>query len=73
MAKRYLDAKDVPYREIDIEAVPGAAEQVQAWARGYKTVPTFRIGDDGKLSFIKAYDIPTGGKFMWWAGMVALP
>ena len=34
---------------------------------------TFRIGDDGKLSFIKAYDIPTGGKFMWWAGMVALP
>ena len=45
MAKRYLNAHDIPYQEIDIEVVPGAAAQVQAWARGYKTVPTFRIGD----------------------------
>ena len=33
---------------------------------------TFRIGDDGKLTFVKAYDIETGGRLMWWAGMVTL-
>ena len=32
---------------------------------------TFRIGDDGKLTFVKAYDIETGSKFQWWMGMVA--
>jgi 6-phosphogluconolactonase len=31
---------------------------------------TFRIADDGKLTFVKAYDIETGGRFMWWMGMV---
>ncbi len=40
-------------------------------------VPTrlslFRIGDDGKLAFVRSYDMETGGKFMWWMGMVTLP
>ena len=44
LAKRYLRDQGIAYQEIDIESVPGAAEQVQAWARGYKTVPTFVIG-----------------------------
>jgi 6-phosphogluconolactonase len=39
-------------------------------------VPTrltlFRIGDDGKLNFERSYDIETGGRFMWWMGMVTL-
>ena len=38
-------------------------------------VPTrlslFRIADDGTLSFVRAYDFETGGRFMWWMGMVA--
>ena len=37
-------------------------------------VPTrlslFRIGDDGKLTFARSYDMETGGRFMWWMGMV---
>jgi 6-phosphogluconolactonase (cycloisomerase 2 family) len=41
------------------------------------TVPTrlttHRIGDDGKLTFLRAYDIETNGQLMWWAGMVELP
>ena len=45
MAKRYLQQKGVPYLEIDIERVPGAAEEVMRLARGYKTVPTLIIGD----------------------------
>jgi len=45
MAKRYLQQKGVPYREIDIERVPGAAKEVMRLARGYKTVPTLIIGE----------------------------
>jgi 6-phosphogluconolactonase len=32
----------------------------------------FRIGEDGKLSFARSYDIETGGRLMWWMGMVTL-
>src|ERR1700704_4500158 len=32
----------------------------------------FRIGDDGKLAFARAYDIDVGDKTMFWMGMVAL-
>jgi 6-phosphogluconolactonase len=42
-----------------------------------KTVPAglsvFRIGDDGKLTFVRAYDVDVGGKSMFWMGMVPLP
>jgi 6-phosphogluconolactonase (cycloisomerase 2 family) len=30
----------------------------------------FRIGDDGKLTFVRKYDIDVGDKVMWWMGMV---
>lgn len=29
----------------------------------------FRIGNDGKLSFARSYDVEVGGRFMWWMGM----
>jgi hypothetical protein len=32
----------------------------------------FRIGDDGKLTFERSYDVETTGRFMWWMGMVTL-
>ena len=32
----------------------------------------FRIGDDGKLTFVRKYDIDGGGKTMFWMGMVQL-
>ena len=42
-----------------------------------KTVPAglsvFRIGDDGKLTFVRAYDVDVGDKAMFWMGMVPLP
>jgi glutaredoxin len=46
-AKRFLDSRGISYQEINIEHTPGAAEQVERWARGYRTVPTFNI--DGKI------------------------
>jgi 6-phosphogluconolactonase len=42
-----------------------------------KTLPAglsvFRIGDDGKLTFVRKYDIDVGDKTMFWMGMVPLP
>ena len=53
-----------------------------AWARvdvrdgdAVRHVPAaltvFRIGDDGRLTFVRKYDVETGGgKFQWWTGFV---
>src|SRR6267143_1450364 len=30
----------------------------------------FRIGDDGKLNFVRKYDVDVGGQAMFWMGMV---
>ena len=42
-----------------------------------KTLPAglsvFRIGDDGKLTFARKYDVDVGDKTMFWMGMVPLP
>jgi mycoredoxin len=43
-AKRYLDQRGIAYDEINIEETPGAAEQVETWSGGYRTVPTFNVG-----------------------------
>jgi len=41
-----------------------------------ETVPAalsvFRIGDDGKLDFVRKYDVPTHGKVHYWMNIVAL-
>ncbi len=41
-----------------------------------RTVPAglsvLRIGEDGKLTFVRKYDVEVGDKLMFWMGMVAL-
>ena len=32
----------------------------------------FRIGQDGKLAFVRKYDVDTKTLTQWWSGMVAL-
>jgi hypothetical protein len=32
----------------------------------------FRICDDGKLSFVRKYDVELSGKLQWWAEMMGL-
>jgi 6-phosphogluconolactonase len=32
----------------------------------------FRIGDDGKLAFVRKYDVDVGNNTMFWMGMVQL-
>lgn len=42
-----------------------------------RTIPAglslFRIGDDGRLAFVRAYDVEVADKSMFWMGMVPLP
>ncbi len=37
------------------------------------TMSLFRIGDDGKLTYIRKYDVDVGAASLWWMGMVELP
>lgn len=32
----------------------------------------FRVGGDGRLTFVRKYDLDLGGYLQWWSGMVAL-
>jgi 6-phosphogluconolactonase (cycloisomerase 2 family) len=36
------------------------------------TLACYRIGADGKLSFVRTYDVETGGKLQFWSGFVTL-
>jgi len=37
------------------------------------SLSAFRIGGDGKLEFVRKYDVDVGGASMFWMGMVRLP
>jgi DNA-binding beta-propeller fold protein YncE len=34
------------------------------------TLAAYRVGDGGKLSFVRAYEVETGGNLQFWSGMV---
>jgi 6-phosphogluconolactonase (cycloisomerase 2 family) len=36
------------------------------------TLSTYKIGDDGKLSHVRSYDIETNGMTQWWSGFVSV-
>jgi 6-phosphogluconolactonase (cycloisomerase 2 family) len=42
-----------------------------------KTIPAnlavFRIQQDGRLEFVRRYDVAVGRKPLWWVGLIALP
>jgi 6-phosphogluconolactonase len=46
-------------------------------AKGVRTVPAslavFRVRGDGKLDFVRKYDVAVGGRNMFWMGITALP
>ena len=70
-----VDTHGVHPRTFHID--PSGTMMVVAHIMGSGDIPcrltTFRIANDGTLTFANAYDIETGGKYMWWAGMVTLP
>ncbi len=46
-ARAWLAERQLTYTEVDITTVPGAAQQVERWANGNRTTPTFDI--DGEI------------------------
>jgi peroxiredoxin/glutaredoxin len=53
-ARKWLAEQKIPYTEVDITTTPGAAQQVEQWANGNRTTPTFDI--DG--SIVVDFDLP---------------
>ena len=53
-ARAWLAKHHLPYTEVDIITTPGAAKQVEAWANGNRTTPTFDI--DGTI--VVDFDLP---------------
>ena len=53
-ARTWLAKHNLPYTEVDITSTPGAAKQVEAWANGNRTTPTFDI--DGTI--VVDFDLP---------------
>ena len=46
-ARVWFQGHNLEFIEVDIDAVPGAADQVKRWANGTRTTPTFDI--DGTI------------------------
>lgn len=46
-ARLWFESRNLKYTEVDIDAVPGAADQVKRWANGTRTTPAFDI--DGNI------------------------
>ena len=53
-ARAWLANHNLAYTEVDITTTPGAAKQVEAWANGNRTTPTFDI--DGTI--VVDFDLP---------------
>ena len=43
IAKRFLDEQQVPYTEINIDEDKEAAQRVEQWNHGNRTIPTLDI------------------------------
>lgn len=79
---QHIDTRGIHCRTFHIDPsgrMLVAAHNVPVLVRdgaGVKTVPAclsvFRIGPDGKLDFVRKYDVDTRDKIMFWMGMVPL-
>jgi len=79
---QHIDTRGIHCRTFHID--PSGRILVAAHIQGttvkdgtaYREVPcclsVFRIGDDGRLDYVRKYDIDvSGGRTMWWMGIVA--
>jgi mycoredoxin len=58
MVRRYLDRLGVPYRYVDLEWDPGAAQRLRWLTGGYASHPTVAIGGEILVE-------PTLGELEW--------
>lgn len=50
-ARLWFESRNLKYTEVDIDSVPGAADQVKRWANGTRTTPTFEIDGTVLIGF----------------------
>jgi glutaredoxin len=50
-AREFLQAKNIPSREVDISRDRAAAERVRLWTGGYETTPTFKVHGEVLIEF----------------------
>jgi 6-phosphogluconolactonase len=82
-AIQYADVQGFDPRVFSIDPsgrVLVAASQEEMWVHdgnGIRHVPAglsvFRVAADGRLNFVRKYDVELGGQQAWWVGMMALP
>jgi mycoredoxin len=46
IARAAFERSGIPYHEVNIERQPELAASVEEWNGGYRTVPTFRVGNE---------------------------
>ncbi len=61
MVRRFLERNGVPYRYVDLERDPQAANQLRWWTGGYVSHPTVYIGGEVLVE-------PTIGELEWALG-----
>ena len=79
---QHVDTRGIHCRTFHIDAsgrmlvaahITGLAVRDGAAVRDVPAcMSVFRIGADGRLDYVRKYDIDTGGKLMFWMGMVKL-
>lgn len=52
--------------------LPRLVRQGDAVRSAPATLATYRVGPDGKLAFVRTYEVDTGASMQFWSGMVAL-
>jgi glutaredoxin len=67
-ARVWFQNRNLQFTEVDIDVVPGAADQVRKWANGNRSTPTFDIDgtiivnfDEGKLTEAVKHLLPKSG------------
>ncbi len=50
-ARAYLEARNIPFAEVDISRDRAAAQRVRGWANGHETTPTFDVGGEIIVDF----------------------
>jgi mycoredoxin len=56
--RRHLERLGVPYEYVDLEADPGAVQQLRWWTGGYASHPTVYVGGEVLVE-------PTLGELNW--------
>ena len=80
---QHVDARGIHCRTFHIDPsgrllVAAHIMGLPVWEGGaIRTVPAclslFTIGSDGRLDFVRRYDVDVGNQQMFWMGMVAVP